>query len=180
MRKSQIIIISVAIIIFTVLAAIMFLPSAKEYMEARKRAHPIIAMLRQGTTFESIGKAVNAISGHRYVTDTNAVTGKVSHTVVEKLPDFEPLSKMAAIMVQTEIIRMLPSLEDKGALSNIFGAILWFDAQGTLDLTDADWQIVEAAVDRYNRQQKPGQGGYGIVVAEDGTKQIGIRGATRN
>jgi hypothetical protein len=175
MRKSQIII-SVAIIMFAVLAAILFLSSAKEYMDARKRAQPIVAMLRQGTIFESIGKAVNAISGHRYVTDTNAVTGEVRHTVVEKLPDFEPLSKMAAKMVQTEIIRVLPSLAEKDALSCIFLAILNFEGQGTLDLTDADWQIVEAAVDRYSRQQKPDQGGFGIVVSEDGTKQMAIRG----
>ncbi len=165
--------ISVAILIIFVATTLYYRPRIKEYIEARKRAEPIIAMLRQGTSIDTIGNAVNMITGHRFVTDTNTVTGEVSHYVMEKLPDFEPLSRTAAEMVQKEIIRVLPGVSGVDELHTLIESLTSFKEQGTLAVRETDWKVVIEATDRYNSQMPP-KSPFGLFVStdKDGNKYV--------
>lgn len=178
-KRVVVIIVCIAVVFIVVVAAIV--PKTIKYYAARKRADPIILMLRQSTNYyDGIGRAVNSIGGLRFVTRTNAVTGVVSDYHLDKNPDFKPLSKQAAAMVQDVIIRRLPHLEDTVALNYLFRALMAFREQDTLTLSDADWHVVEDAMDRFNSQQKPDQIQYHVSLAPDGVRWVSGSGPVRH
>lgn len=155
--------------------AILLAPQMMDQVAARKEAEPIFILLRQG----KLKEACIASRGLRFVTRTNVVTGIVSDSVIENLPDFKPLSPKAAAMVQREIIRQLPEENDESRLFGVFGALMHFYEHGTLALQDADWKVVEAAMERYNAQEEP-RTPFFVDTDSDGKKRVSFSGFRMN